>query len=516
MRLPSLRARDPSIHRPSRPAPAAGPAGRPGGQPAVVLAPADPGRLRRRRPAGVGRRRTTTPCACSAPSAASGWASWPRTTASSSGSSAAKADLDAYLSADRWYQRKAGADAPRAIGYFSPGVRHHRRAAAVLRRPRHPRRRPPQGRQRPRRPAGGRRPALQAAATSSSRCRARAGSRRPTRSSTPTSCPCRCCARPTAPAPPSRSRCPAGPTWSPGSGSPQVGRVPLLLLDSDVEGNPDHYREITDRLYGGTKEHRLGQELLLGVGGVRALRAYSRITGAPAPEVFHTNEGHAGFLGLERIRELTVGEGGPKLDWDTALEVSRASTVFTTHTPVPAGIDRFPRELIDAVLRRATARRPASRSRACWRSAPRTTRAATPRVFNMAVMGFRLSQRANGVSVLHGHVSREMFNGLWPAFDEAEVPDRLDHQRRARPDLGRPRGHRAGRLARRRPRRRRRRRVLPRGRRGARHRDLGGQARAARAPGPRRPPPAGQVEPGTAASPRPSSAGSTPPSTPTC
>ena len=114
-----------------------------------------------------------------------------------------------------------------------------------------------------------------------------------------------------------------------------VGRVPLLMLDTDVEGNPEHYVEVTDRLYGGTSEHRLRQELLLGVGGVRALRAYSRITGSPAPEVFHTNEGHAGFLGIERIRELTAAPDGPGLDFDTALEVGRASTVFTTHTPVP-------------------------------------------------------------------------------------------------------------------------------------------------------------------------------------
>src|SRR5690606_15071974 len=89
----------------------------------------------------------------------------------------------------------------------------------------------------------------------------------------------------------------------------QVGRVPLLLLDTDVEENPDHFREVTDRLYGGTSEHRLRQELLLGIGGVRALRVYSRITGSPEPEVFHTNEGHAGFLGLERIRELSAVEG---------------------------------------------------------------------------------------------------------------------------------------------------------------------------------------------------------------
>ena len=87
--------------------------------------------------------------------------------------------------------------------------------------------------------------------------------------------------------------------------------MPLLLLDTDVEDNPQLLREVTDRLYGGTTEHRLLQELLLGVGGVRALRAYSRLTGAETPEVFHTNEGHAGFLGLERIRELRWPRAAP-------------------------------------------------------------------------------------------------------------------------------------------------------------------------------------------------------------
>ncbi len=200
-----------------------------------------------------------------------------------------------------------------------------------------------------------------------------------------------------------------------------VGRVPLLMLDTDVEGNPDHYVEITDRLYGGTSEHRLRQELLLGVGGVRALRAYCRITGAPEPEVFHTNEGHAGFLGIERIRELTVGEGGPHLDIDTALEVGRASTVFTTHTPVPAGIDRFPRELVEQYFGDAGATPGVPVDRVLALGAE-DYEGGDPGVFNMAVMGFRLAQRANGVSQLHGQVSRGMFSGLWPAFDEAEVP----------------------------------------------------------------------------------------------
>ncbi|MSZ78338.1 MAG: alpha-glucan family phosphorylase, partial [Actinobacteria bacterium] len=200
-----------------------------------------------------------------------------------------------------------------------------------------------------------------------------------------------------------------------------VGRVPLLMLDTDVEGNPQAYIDVTDRLYGGNSEHRLRQELLLGVGGVRALRAYARITGHPEPEVFHTNEGHAGFLGLERIRELTVAEAGPQLDFDTALEVGRASTVFTTHTPVPAGIDRFPRSLVEQYFSEAGATPGVPVERILALGAEDYAEGDAS-VFNMAVMGFRLSQRANGVSLLHGEVSRGMFNGLWPSFDEAEVP----------------------------------------------------------------------------------------------
>ncbi len=194
----------------------------------------------------------------------------------------------------------------------------------------------------------------------------------------------------------------------------QVGRVPLLLLDSDVEANAGAERETTDRLYGGGSDHRLAQEVLLGIGGVRAIRAYCRVTGAPAPEVFHTNEGHAGFLGLERIREY-MNDG---MDFDTALERCRAGTVFTTHTPVPAGIDRFPHPLMvdqfshfDAV--------PLDRVLALGSE---DYEGGDPHMFNMAVMGFRLGQRANGVSLLHGEVSRGMFQGLWSAFDTTEVP----------------------------------------------------------------------------------------------
>lgn len=198
-----------------------------------------------------------------------------------------------------------------------------------------------------------------------------------------------------------------------------VGRVPLLLLDTDVEENAEGLREITDRLYGGGGEHRLQQEMLLGIGGVRALRAYCRITGTPTPEAYHTNEGHAGFLGIERIRELI--EADSTMSFDEALEVTRASTIFTTHTPVPAGIDRFPRALIHGYLGGDNAT-PGVPIEKVLDLGAETYEGGDPEVFNMAVMGLRLGQRANGVSLLHGGVSRGMFNGLWSTFDADEVP----------------------------------------------------------------------------------------------
>ncbi|MBB4933658.1 starch phosphorylase [Lipingzhangella halophila] len=197
----------------------------------------------------------------------------------------------------------------------------------------------------------------------------------------------------------------------------QVGRVPLLLLDACHQENPPELRGVTDRLYGGGSEHRLRQELLLGVGGVRAVRAYCELTGHPEPEVFHMNEGHAGFLGLERIREYTKRG----LEFGQALEATRAGTVFTTHTPVPAGIDRFPRELVERHFARdpVIAGLPGDRVLALGSE---DYPGGDPSVFNMAVMGMRLAQRVNGVSGLHGAVSRGMFQGLWPGFDTSAVP----------------------------------------------------------------------------------------------
>ncbi|MGH4013371.1 MAG: alpha-glucan family phosphorylase [Pseudonocardiaceae bacterium] len=204
-----------------------------------------------------------------------------------------------------------------------------------------------------------------------------------------------------------------------------IGRVPLLLLDSDfgdenIEGNPDDLRGVTDRLYGGDQDHRIKQEILAGIGGVRAVRMFCQLTGRPQPEVFHTNEGHAGFLGLERIRELMSCAG---LSFDGALAAVRAGTVFTTHTPVPAGIDRFPVDLVRHYFTSGAGDTDGAMlpgvdvNRVLGLGAEDN-----PGMFNMAHMGLRLAQRANGVSRLHGAVSRAMFRELWPEFDVGEVP----------------------------------------------------------------------------------------------
>ena len=196
-----------------------------------------------------------------------------------------------------------------------------------------------------------------------------------------------------------------------------VGRVRLLMLDTNIPENDDDLRGVTDRLYGGGGEHRLLQELLLGIGGVRALRVADVLLGGPQPTVFHTNEGHAGFQGLERIAEL-IGEG---LTFPAALEAVRAGTVFTTHTPVAAGIDRFEASLVRRYFEQHELV-PGIDVDEVLRLGAEDYDGGAPGVFNMAVMGLRLGQRANGVSRLHGDVSRHMFSGLWPGFDADEVP----------------------------------------------------------------------------------------------
>ncbi|MCI6584082.1 MAG: alpha-glucan family phosphorylase [Mobiluncus sp.] len=198
----------------------------------------------------------------------------------------------------------------------------------------------------------------------------------------------------------------------------KVGRIPLLLLDSDVAKNDEATRLVTDRLYGGSKDHRMEQELLLGVGGVKALRLFSELTGAPTPEVYHCNEGHAGFMAVERIRELMNGE--ERLDFGTAIEAVRSGTLFTTHTPVPAGIDRFDRGLAQRYL--SAIEIPGVTTDQILSLGAESYEGGDPNVFNMAVFGLRMARMANGVAKLHGKVSRGMFHSLWPNFDVTEVP----------------------------------------------------------------------------------------------
>jgi starch phosphorylase len=195
-----------------------------------------------------------------------------------------------------------------------------------------------------------------------------------------------------------------------------VGRIKLLLLDTDIPENEDDLRSVTDRLYGGGGEHRLLQELLLGIGGVRAIKLLVELTDVEFPEVFHTNEGHAGFLGLERINDL-IGGG---LSFGEALQVVRAGTVFTTHTPVPAGIDRFEATLVEQYF--STELLPGVAVTDVLALGAESYEGGADNTFNMAVMGLRLGQRANGVSKLHGEVSRGMFGPLWPGFDNVDVP----------------------------------------------------------------------------------------------
>ncbi len=191
----------------------------------------------------------------------------------------------------------------------------------------------------------------------------------------------------------------------------QVGRVSLYLMDTDVERNAPQDRELSARLYGGDTEMRISQEVVLGIGGVRVLRALGL-----KPTVWHMNEGHSAFLGLERIRELVQEEG---LDFDTAVEVVRAGNLFTTHTPVPAGHDAFTFELVEKFFWQYWGQLGIDRER--FMDLARYDQGWGPH-FNMTVLALRLSGYHNGVSELHGHVSRRMWRDLWPDLPVEQVP----------------------------------------------------------------------------------------------
>ena len=194
----------------------------------------------------------------------------------------------------------------------------------------------------------------------------------------------------------------------------KVGRCALLLLDSNVEGNAPEDRELTARLYGGDRRFRIRQELLLGVGGFRALKAMG-IT----PAVLHLNEGHSGFAVLEAIRNRIEEEG---LNFDQAVPRISREVVFTTHTPVPAGHDRFDASLIEEHL--GPMRDSLGLSHERLMSLGRENPFNSGESFCMTVLGLKLSRRANAVSALHGEVSRAMWTSLYPGRSEEAVPIR--------------------------------------------------------------------------------------------
>ncbi len=190
----------------------------------------------------------------------------------------------------------------------------------------------------------------------------------------------------------------------------RIGRIPLYLLDSDVEGNSPADRELTSRLYISDLDSRISQEIILGIGGVRALRVLGY-----NPAVWHMNEGHSAFLVLERIREL-VAAGNT---FEQAVQKVQPYTVFTTHTPVPAGSDEFPLWLVDKYFSNLWPQLGLTREQFInlahhvlpWGEA-----------FSMPILALEMSSRRNGVSEKHGKVARKMWNFLWPKLKEDEVP----------------------------------------------------------------------------------------------
>ena len=191
-----------------------------------------------------------------------------------------------------------------------------------------------------------------------------------------------------------------------------VGRARLLLLDSNVDANPASLRELTATLYGGDQLTRIRQEILLGIGGLRALRALGVL-----PSILHLNEGHSAFAILERVRER-VEDGG--LTVEEALRETAINTVFTTHTPVEAGHDRFGPDLMEQQL--GWLRRRLGLEQGRFMALGRVDAANAQEPFCMTVLGLKGSRQRNGVSSLHGHVTRRMWQAVWPGRSEEDVP----------------------------------------------------------------------------------------------
>ncbi|MCK4343357.1 MAG: alpha-glucan family phosphorylase [Phycisphaerae bacterium] len=192
----------------------------------------------------------------------------------------------------------------------------------------------------------------------------------------------------------------------------QVGRVRLYLLDTDIPENPPELRAVTARLYGGDSQMRIRQEILLGIGGLRALRAIGI-----EPTVCHMNEGHAAFLSLERIRQAMHEQG---LSYREAREAMCGGHIFTTHTPVPAGIDRFEPRLVEQQLGWMAQELGISTAELLGFGREHPDR--SEELFTMPLLALRMAYRSNGVSKLHGEVARGMWQGYWPGVPREEVP----------------------------------------------------------------------------------------------
>ncbi len=193
----------------------------------------------------------------------------------------------------------------------------------------------------------------------------------------------------------------------------QVGRVPLYLLDTNIsENRNDDLRNITDYLYGGDEQMRIKQEILLGIGGYRALAGLGI-----RPTVCHMNEGHAAFLAIERMRQLMAETG---IRFEEALEVTKAGNIFTTHTPVAAGIDWFPPDMVNYYLGGYYGALGVSET--TFLGLGRANPADTTSEFSPALLALRLSSMCNGVSQRHACVARDMWKGLWPGLPAHEVP----------------------------------------------------------------------------------------------
>ncbi|MBR3589554.1 MAG: alpha-glucan family phosphorylase [Alistipes sp.] len=191
----------------------------------------------------------------------------------------------------------------------------------------------------------------------------------------------------------------------------QVGRTDLFLLDADYEANLDEDRQVTYYLYGGDWENRLKQEILLGVGGIRAL-----VKMGIKQEVYHCNEGHAAFINIERIRNLIARK---RLSFSEAMEVVRSSSLFTTHTPVPAGHDAFP----ESMIRQYMSHYPDVLG-ITWDqfiNLGKTNPSDPNEKFSMSVLACNLSQEVNGVSWLHGEVSKDILGNMWPGYFKNEL-----------------------------------------------------------------------------------------------